>query len=706
MLTGSTVSLGEQKPCVDDVECDNGDECSAGLCQAGVCVFEVVESIACCGAQVMAWSFDDGTMNGWSAANSSGGIQWHASSQRSASPPGSLYFGDDTKSPPNFDTGEIVVGSVISPPTTLPSVGSVSLHFKVYIDAEASTSYDQLSAIVDFGGSSVEVWSKGELGAIPTPGFMEVSTDLSKWLGKSVQIRFHFDSIDNFINEGEGVYIDDVSIESSCEGAEVVESGWPTLFGVEVVSPTEAYAVGLGGTIIEYDGQFWSEPPGPDTNVTWFGLHGDIDTLVMVGSAGHISVTGGGTLTNVESPTSANLHDVHSADGQSWWAVGDGGTLLKGTGTSWSAVGSPTVADLYGVYVSSQDSAYAVGSQGTVLHYDGLAWSPVLGVPQVLGSATFRSVYVDAEGKATIVGDGGILAEGNFDSGFVYAGALVEDGGLMDIWGMDGVRFVVGDNSEIFSHAGLWESLDTPTTQHLRSISGVAVDDVWAVGWASVLLHWDGLTWEQFFSPMAGQVEAVYARATDDVYAVGSGGAIIHWNGAQWSILVSETAATLRDVFAFPGGDKWAVGQNATIMRHSGLAWHQTPLPPKVYADGSEELIVDELHAIWGASPDDVWAVGANGRMVHWDGQRWNLIDSDFPITLRGLYGLASDDLWAVGNEGTILHYDGESWTPWYSGSVATFYEIDGDGVDHVAIIGDLGTILTLRSEEVELVDE
>jgi hypothetical protein len=424
---------------------------------------------------------------------------------------------------------------------------------------------------------------------------------------------------------------------------------------------------------------------------------------VLVGTDGHINVTEGGKLAIVDSPTSADLYDVHSADGQSWWAVGASGALLKGTGTSWSTVGSPTASDLYGVYAASTDNIYAVGAQGTLIHYDGLAWSAVDGVPQVLSTATFRSIYVDDTGKATVVGDGGILAEGTFDGGFVYAGALVEDGALMDIWGKDGVRFIVGDNSEIFSHAGSWESLEAPTTQHLRSISGVAIDDVWAVGWASVLLRWDGVDWEQYMTPMTGQLEAVYARATDDVFAVGSGGAILHWNGAQWSILVSETAMNLRDIHVFPGGDKWAVGAQATIMRHSGLAWHQTPLPPKVYADGTEELITDELHAIWGATPDDVWAVGANGRMVHWDGLKWNLIDSDFPITLRGLYGLAADDMWAVGNEGTILHFDGQGWTPWASGSVATFYEIDGDGEGHVAIVGDLGSVYTLRSEEVEI---
>ncbi len=42
LLTGSVNVLGEQKPCVEDVECASGDECSLGTCDAGTCVYEIV----------------------------------------------------------------------------------------------------------------------------------------------------------------------------------------------------------------------------------------------------------------------------------------------------------------------------------------------------------------------------------------------------------------------------------------------------------------------------------------------------------------------------------------------------------------------------------------------------------------------------------------------------------------------------------------
>jgi hypothetical protein len=171
---------------------------------------------------------------------------------------------------------------------------------------------------------------------------------------------------------------------------------------------------------------------------------------------------------------------------------------------------------------------------------------------------------------------------------------------------------------------------------------------------------------------------------------------VLRYDGAAWTQLDPATGQQAWWVYGVEVGPVFVVGDAGSIARYVDGTWEQmaTDLPGVT------------LYGVWGATPDDVWAVGANGRTVHWDGQKWNLIDSNFPITLRGLYGLAADDMWAVGNEGTILHFDGDAWTPWSSGSVATFYEIDGDGEDHVVIVGDLGSIYTLRSEESEIEDE
>ncbi|MDF2691943.1 MAG: Type fimbrial biosis protein PilY1, partial [Labilithrix sp.] len=45
------------------------------------------------------------------------------------------------------------------------------------------------------------------------------------------------------------------------------------------------------------------------------------------------------------------------------------------------------------------------------------------------------------------------------------------------------------------------------------------------------------------------------------------------------------------------------------------------------------------LTAIWGSSKDDVWAAGAAGIILHWDGAAWTSIKSGIANTLRAVSG-------------------------------------------------------------------
>ena len=59
-----------------------------------------------------------------------------------------------------------------------------------------------------------------------------------------------------------------------------------------------------------------------------------------------------------------------------------------------------------------------------------------------------------------------------------------------------------------------------------------------------------------------------------------------------------------------------------------------------------------------------VWAVGAAGTVVHWDGTEWTPFDSltDLPIT--GVFAARTDDVWAVGFRSVMRHWDGRAWHP------------------------------------------
>ncbi len=69
----------------------------------------------------------------------------------------------------------------------------------------------------------------------------------------------------------------------------------------------------------------------------------------------------------------------------------------------------------------------------------------------------------------------------------------------------------------------------------------------------------------------------------------------------------------------------------------------------------------DELRGLWGSSENDIFAVGANGRVVHYDGASWSVMPSAASGDLLTVWGASPADVFAGGSSG-IYHFDGASW--------------------------------------------
>jgi hypothetical protein len=89
------------------------------------------------------------------------------------------------------------------------------------------------------------------------------------------------------------------------------------------------------------------------------------------------------------------------------------------------------------------------------------------------------------------------------------------------------------------------------------------------------------------------------------------------------------------------------------------------------------DMPMNYIASVWGASPNDVWAVGAGGtyqdRLLHYDGVKWSTYNKE-PIWCTGntLFGFSSNDVWMGGGGGWlahgagIWHYDGVTWSQYY----------------------------------------
>lgn len=130
---------------------------------------------------------------------------------------------------------------------------------------------------------------------------------------------------------------------------------------------------------------------------------------------------------------------------------------------------------------------------------------------------------------------------------------------------------------------------------------------------------------------------------------------------------------SLFDAWIAPNGDLFAVGAKGTILRYDGVQWTIISSPTSEY-----------LRSIWGTSDSDVYAVGEKGVMLHFDGVSWSVVDTGVEGNFNVVWGSSSSDVYAAGWGSSILHYDGSTWSTILLGKTYNFESIWGSGSDDV----------------------
>jgi hypothetical protein len=100
------------------------------------------------------------------------------------------------------------------------------------------------------------------------------------------------------------------------------------------------------------------------------------------------------------------------------------------------------------------------------------------------------------------------------------------------------------------------------------------------------------------------------------------------------------------------------------------------------------------LHDVWTNGPNDVWAVGACGTRIHWNGASFSVETAARADVWSGLWGSSPTDLWSVGVHGRIAHFDGHTWTSVASPTETDLMDVRGSGPRDVWAVGADGTFL------------
>jgi len=489
-------------------------------------------------------------------------------------------------------------------------------------------------------------------------------------------------------------------------------------------SGSDVFAAGSGGYITHYDGFSWSAMAS-GTTVTirdiWGNSHSDV---FVSGNSGKILHYDGVSWTQMSSGTNEYLYGISGASGDEVYSVGLDGIILRFDGEEWSFLMSPGsipyFIDLNKVWATFGTEAVAVGVNGTILHYDGEVWEQMFNI----SSEDLLDVWGNSMYNIYAVGENGTILHYNGLNWVPMTSGTTET--IRAIWGSDDWNmFAAGDNGLLLQYLyGSWYPMDSPApTATFQDIWGFGKTSVYAmcVGTDiynySFITHWDGVEWcplqslvfgfsrmwlcpagDFFFSGSISAVSRydgcrmvstisvpehqydIWGYSMEEVYTCGDYGSVMRFDGESWTDIGVCTGTHLRGICGRPRvtaekDDRHAVhglpgGELLTAGTFRGTLPDEYRGSLKMGSDGClDEIEVpllpfDPLRGIWESPEGEIFAVGDNGSVFHFDGVHWERMDGGSCSWLKDVYGFSSSDVFAVGCGKDILHYDGMSWGP------------------------------------------
>jgi hypothetical protein len=329
----------------------------------------------------------------------------------------------------------------------------------------------------------------------------------------------------------------------------------------------------------------------------------------------------------------ANLWWVHALPGGSVHMGGSNATVLAYRDGAFQRMDTPGLArhTVYGVWASADDDVYAVGSvvgrDGFIWHFDGRAFTevplPLAALPrdERLGSAGLLKVWGASADEVWVVGDRGVVLQGNARDGFSPIQSSLDEQ-LFTVHGAAGQVVMVGGSGNglaVQVSAGRLHDITPPGSSLLQGVSVSAAGAVWAVGLGGNIYNRDAA-------------------------------------GGEWYETLTETPVqSLHAVWVDPTGDVWTVGGNVLVDDlDGGVALHgsaRSVLPPAPLP-----LPHPEAPSPPACAPVDIDPAPATSIARRWNEQLLGAIRRDVPrdmVQARNLFHLsvAIWDAWAAYDE-------------------------------------------------------
>lgn len=156
--------------------------------------------------------------------------------------------------------------------------------------------------------------------------------------------------------------------------------------------------------------------------------------------------------------------------------------------------------------------------------------------------------------------------------------------------------------------------------------------------------------------PQGNGLTKACGRSPSDVWLVGGAATILHWDGTTYSVVPVGNRNVLHGVWCSPGGSVWAVGEQLVLKLTNGVLTDLTPTGTDVIS----------FNAVSGTGENDVWIAARFDTAYHWDGTKLTQVHKEATEGINDYFwdvvARAPNDVWFVSST-TTYHYDGSTFT-------------------------------------------
>lgn len=166
---------------------------------------------------------------------------------------------------------------------------------------------------------------------------------------------------------------------------------------------------------------------------------------------------------------------------------------------------------------------------------------------------------------------------------------------------------------------------------------------------------------------------------------------------SQWTTLPTWGGENVHGIWGAQPDDLFAVTFVGIIRRWNGSVWSSMTTPT-----------TQRLNAVWGSSASNVFAVGDGGTIIRWNGSTWSAMTSGTGANLQAVWGSSDSNVFAVGTNGAIVRFTGTgtTWSPMTSPVTSVLRSVWTDSATNAYAVGDAGKILRYSNSAWTVVDE